>query len=124
MVSFPPVSPPTPYTPPSPNPYVPHAQPVSFFSIHPNIIHPFTPRSPQWSSSLRFPYVDPIHHLSSPIRATCPAHLILLDFITRTKPDELISQICFGKVSDSSSVHHQELFTVHTAIHTGLRTTS
>ena len=38
MVSFPPVSPPRPYTPPSPH----------------------------------------------PIRATCPAHLILLDFITRT----------------------------------------
>ena len=32
-VSFPPVSPPTPYTPPSPQPYAPHAQPISFFSI-------------------------------------------------------------------------------------------
>ena len=33
MVSFPPVSPPRPYTPPSPHPYAPHAQPISFFSI-------------------------------------------------------------------------------------------
>ena len=33
MVSFPPVSPPRPYTPPSPHPYSPHAQPISFFSI-------------------------------------------------------------------------------------------
>ena len=49
--------------------------------IHPNIIHPSTPRSPQCSLSLRFPHQDPIR---SPIRATCPAHLILLDFITRT----------------------------------------
>ena len=30
--------------------------------IHPNIIHPFTPRSPQWSPSLLFPQQDPIHH--------------------------------------------------------------
>ena len=33
MVSFPPVSPPRPYTPPSPNPYALHAQPIPFFSI-------------------------------------------------------------------------------------------
>ena len=33
MVSFPPVSPPRPYTPPSPHPYAPYAQPNSFFSI-------------------------------------------------------------------------------------------
>ena len=53
--------------------------------IHPNIIHPSTPRSPQWSPSLRFPHQDPIHPpLSSPIHVTCPAHLSLLDFITRT----------------------------------------
>ena len=31
--SFPPVSPPRPYTHPSPHSYVPHAQPISFFSI-------------------------------------------------------------------------------------------
>ena len=34
--------------------------------IHPNIIQPSTPRSPQWSPSLRFPHQDPIHPLSSP----------------------------------------------------------
>ena len=34
--------------------------------------------------SLRFPHQDPIHPPSSPIRAICPAHLILLDVITRT----------------------------------------
>ena len=33
MVSFPPVSPPRPYTPPSPHPYASHAQPTWFFSI-------------------------------------------------------------------------------------------
>ena len=49
--------------------------------IHPNIIHPSTPRSHQWSLSLRFPSKTLYTPLSSPIRATCPAHLILLDFI-------------------------------------------
>ena len=33
MVSFPSVSPPRPYTHPSPHPYAPHSQPISFFSI-------------------------------------------------------------------------------------------
>ena len=59
--------------------------PTSYLlEIHPNIIHPSTPRSPQWSPSLLFPHQDAIHPLSSPIHATCPAHLILLDFITCT----------------------------------------
>ena len=65
-----------------PNPV--HIPTSHLLEIHPNIIHPSTPRSPQWSPSLRFPHQDPIHSLSSPIRATCPAHLILLDFNTRT----------------------------------------
>ena len=65
-----------------PNPV--HIPTSHLLEIHPNIIRPSTPRSLQWSPSLRFPHQDPIHPLSSPIRATCPAHLILLDFITRT----------------------------------------
>ena len=36
MVSFPQVSPPEPCTPLSPSPYVPHAPPISFFSILPH----------------------------------------------------------------------------------------
>ena len=65
-----------------PNPA--HIPASHLLGIRPNIIHQSTPRSPQWSLSLRFPHQDHIHPLSSPIRATCPAHLILLDFITRT----------------------------------------
>ena len=65
-----------------PNPV--HIPTPHLLEIHPNIIHPTTSRSPHWSLSLRFPHQDPIHPLSSPIRSTCPAHLILLDFITST----------------------------------------
>ena len=65
-----------------PNPV--HIPKSHLLEIRPNIIHQSTPRSPQWSLSHRFPHQEPIHPLSSPIRATCPAHLILLDFITRT----------------------------------------
>ena len=73
---------------PPPVPILGQSNPVHIptshlLETHPNIIHPSTTRSPQWSLSFRFPQQDPIHPLSSPICATCPAHLILLDFITR-----------------------------------------
>ena len=41
-----------------PNPV--HIPTSNLLEIHPNIIHPSTPRSPQWSLSLRFPHQDPI----------------------------------------------------------------
>ena len=47
-----------------PNPV--HLPTSHLLQTHPNIIHPSTPRSPQWSPSLRFPQQDPIHPLSSP----------------------------------------------------------
>ena len=42
-----------------PNPV--HIPTSHLLEIHPNIIHPSTPRSPQWSLFLRFPHQDPIH---------------------------------------------------------------
>ena len=65
-----------------PNPV--HIPTSHLLEIHPNIIRPSTPMYPRWSLSLRFPHQDPIHLPSSPIRVSCPAHLIFLDFITRT----------------------------------------
>jgi len=61
-----------------PNPV--HIPTSHLLETQPNIFHPSTPRSPQWS-----PPVSPARpYTSLPIRTTCPAHLILLDFITRT----------------------------------------
>ena len=56
-----------------PNPV--HIPTSHFLEIHPNIIQPSTPRSPQWAPSLRFPHQDPInppffthtHHMPSRI---------------------------------------------------------
>jgi hypothetical protein len=63
-----------------PNPV--HTPTSHFLKIHPNIILPSTPGSLQSSLSLSFPHQNPIHAFY-PVRATCPAPLILY-FITRT----------------------------------------
>jgi hypothetical protein len=53
-----------------PNPA--HTPTSHFLKIRPNIILPFTPGSPQWFLSLRFPYQNLYPPLSSPIRGTMP----------------------------------------------------
>jgi hypothetical protein len=59
--------------------------PTSYFlKIHLNIILLSTSGSSQWSLSLRFPHHIPVHASPFPLRATCPAHHILPDYITRT----------------------------------------
>jgi len=42
-----------------PNPV--HIHTSHLLDIHPNVIHPSMPRSPQWSPYLRFPHQDTIH---------------------------------------------------------------
>jgi hypothetical protein len=69
-------------------PILSHIDPVyvsqsHFLKIHFNIILPPTPRSSNWTLSLRFPHQILYASLPSPLRATCTAHRILLDLITR-----------------------------------------
>jgi hypothetical protein len=62
-----------------------HTPAFHFLNIHLNIILSSTPESPKWSLSPRFSSTKIFYTpLLSPIRATCPTHLILLDLITQT----------------------------------------
>ena len=57
-----------------PNPV--HIPTSNLLEIHPNIIHPSMPRSPQWSLPLRFHQQDLIHHclLTHPRHMPSPSH--------------------------------------------------
>ena len=70
---------------PPPVPILSQIDPAHFLKMHLNIILPPKSGSSKWSLFLRLPhqnsiYTSPRH---SPMRATCTAHLILLDLITR-----------------------------------------
>jgi hypothetical protein len=58
--------------------------PSNLLKIHLKIIFLSTSGTPQRPLCLRFTYQHPVHPSLLPIRATCPAHLILLDVTTRT----------------------------------------
>ena len=81
---------------PEPAQYSPY--PTShFLEIHRYIILPSMPGSPQRSPSLRLPHQNPVHAPHPLLRATCPAHLIFLHFISRTILGEyrsLSSSLC------------------------------
>jgi hypothetical protein len=58
-----------------------HIFPQNFLKIHYNIILSM-PRSSEWSLPFRFSNQSTVYIIISPMRATCPAQLILLDLIT------------------------------------------
>ena len=67
-----------------------------FLKIHLNIILPSTSWSPQWSLSPGFTTKTLCTPLPSNIRATCPSHLILLNFITPTILGEQYRSLSFS----------------------------
>ena len=83
---------------PGPSRSSPKVPTYHFLKLHHNIYLPSTTRSSKWSLFLRFPHQHPVYALLSIICSTCPAHLILLDFITWTISGEeqrsLSSSLC------------------------------
>ena len=61
-----------------------HASPSHFLKFHFNIILPYMPRSCKWSLSIRCLH-QTVRTTPVPLRATCPAHLILPDILWRVK---------------------------------------
>jgi hypothetical protein len=65
-----------------------HSFPPSFFKIHFYIILQSMPRSSEWPLTFRFSDQNFVRISHLPVRATCTAHLILLDLITLVKLSE------------------------------------
>ena len=77
-----------------PNPV--HIPTSHLLEIHPNIIHPSTPRSPQWSHSLRLPHQDPIDYFSKSSLRSCTPWESCIDLISPGfYSDVVLSQIFF-----------------------------
>ena len=74
-----------------PNPV--HIPTSHLLEIHPNIIHPSTPRSPQWSPSLPFTQQDHIH----PLLLTHTHHMRFPDY----EAEMLLDHIVMSHIKDN-----------------------
>ena len=86
-----------------PNPV--HIPTSHLLEIHPNISTHLRLGLPSGLFHSGFPTKTLYAPFASPIRATCPAHLILLDFITRTILDEEYRPF-------SSSLHIDKIYLI------------
>ena len=89
-----------------------HTPTSHLLKIYLKSIIPSTPGSSKWSLYLRFPHQNPVHASPLPIHATRPAHIILLNLITRTiyvplrskySPQHTLSLRSFVNVRDQVS---------------------
>jgi len=71
--------------------YLVHTFPIYFPKIHSNTILPSSPRSSEWSLPFGFPTEILYAFLTSPMRTTRSAHLILLDLTTLLDPNILLN---------------------------------
>ena len=70
-----------------------YASTSHFLKLNINIILPSAPGPSELRLSLMFPHHKPVYNSSSPIRATCPAHLILLNTITRDSEGNALTSV-------------------------------
>ena len=104
-----------------PNPV--HIPTSLLLEIRPNIIHPSTPRPPQWSLSLRLPHQDPIHppllthtrHMANPSHSSRFYHPVVIQIhiinwisftvLEMSSYSVFKKYLAYGKVQESVRVY-------------------